>query len=336
MTVIKSEQRFDLDVLRGWSEARSTELDSEHILPALATLTAFHPDGTERTTIGLHGTEVYLGRFHPQQGPVDVLLSQFEDHEIYRFSAPHARFILERNQWYVKPSSPVCTTELNGTPLLDTRQQYPIEDGDEVTLGCIDFLFRISEISFDDWLEAKKQAFKKVRETALFLVRHGGVCGPTFPLGDRDRVVVGRNFPVLRPGWEQEEQPDWNLAGVTEHERKFIAFRHISLSRQDKDWVIEPLTGRQRTYVNRLEITGPTTLMPGDEIGLGSVLLHFHDPSQFDASTQRRTAELPTVVNWHEGTNPKLQPLEPALQEALAPSEVEESEAIPDEPDDDV
>lgn len=335
MTLLTNEHRFDLDLLRGWTEARDPSLSAEHALPALAHLTARHPDGSVRAKIGLHGTEVYLGRFHPQQGPVDILLSQFEDHEIYKFSAPHCRFIRERNQWYVKPSSPICITELNGTPLLDTRQQYPIEDGDQVVLGCIEFKFNISETPFDDWLEAKKQAFRAVRETALFLIRAGAVAGPHFILGDMESAVIGRNFPNLRPGWDQTPQPDWNLAGVTEHERKFIAFRHIELRRDGPEWVLEPLTKRQRTYVNRIEVTGPTDLMPGDEIGLGSLLLHFHDPSQFEASTQRRTAELPAVVNWHEEhTSPKLQPLEPALQDAISPAhdETEASDAT-DEPE---
>lgn len=324
---------FDLDILRGWKEVGDEELRGTHCLPALGLLVRRDQNGG-RQEVALHGPESYVGRYHPQNGPVDVILNGLDDHEIYRLSAPHVRIVMtERGDWAVRPMTPAAVTELNGTALTDTRQQYAIRTGDTLRLGAVDFEFRTTGVKYDEWLERKKKALIDVNETSLFLKRAGGICGPRVVAHKGSKVVLGRSFPQpqeLSVGpWRAEAQPDWNLAGLWEWERKFIGFRHASLVQIDDQWYIEPLSLRQRTFVNRLEITTATALMPGDEVGLGSVLFHFHDPSDIRRSTESHTAELPAVVNWREEhTSPRLQPIprESGTHPAVSRTKPDESE----------
>lgn len=308
---------FDLDVLRGWKEVRDQELAAEHALPALGKLVCRDDEGRVRREFAIHGPEVYVGRYHPQNGPVDVILTGLGDHEIYRLSAPHVRIVMSQHgDWSVRPMTPAASTELNGRSLVDTRQQHPMEDGDKLMLGATEFVFRTAGVSYDDWIDGKKKILVDVEQTGLFLMRNGGICGPHKLAPSEGELVLGRSFPLrdeLATGpWRTEEQPDWNLAGLAEWERRFIGFKHARLSWVDDQWYIEPLSPRQRTFVNRLEVSTATPLMPGDEVGLGSVLFHFHDPADIRASTESHTAELPAVVNWREeSTNPRVEPVEP-------------------------
>jgi hypothetical protein len=307
---------FDLDVLRGWKEVRDDALAADHALPALGRLICRDDQGRVRREFGVHGPEVYVGRYHPQNGPVDIVLTGLDDHEIYRLSAPHVRIVMtERGDWSVRPMTPAAPTVLNGHVLVDTREQYTMHDGDTVKLGATEFAFRTTGVSYDDWLDAKKDILTNVDQTGLFLMRNGGICGPRQLAPDQERLVLGRSFPTrdeLATGpWRTEQQPDWNLAGLREWERKFIGFRHAQLIYVDEQWFIEPISSRQRTFVNRMEVSSATPLMPGDEVGLGSVLFHFHDPADIRASTESHTAELPAVVNWREEhTDPRVEPIE--------------------------
>lgn len=309
-----ADEIFDLDVLRGWKEVGDHGLRGNHSLPALAVLVRRTPDG-RREELLLHGPETYIGRYHPQNGPVDVILNGLEDHEIYRLSAPHVRVVMsERGEWTVRPMTPAALTQLNGTTLSETRQQYAIGVDDVLRLGAVDFEFRPTGVTYNEWLQRKKSALGSIDTTTLFLKRAGDICGPRLSLDPTRRAVLGRSFPrsdELPSGpWRAEEQPDWNLAGLWEWERKFVGFRHAALDHVDDQWLVEPLSQRQRTFVNRVEILNPTPLMPGDEIALGSVLFHFHDPSDIRRSTEARTAEIPIVVNWREEqTSPRLQPI---------------------------
>ena len=312
--VSDADEIFDLDVLRGWKEVGDVQLRGDHCLPALAVLVRRMPDGG-RDELPLHGPETYIGRYHPQNGPVDVILNGLEDHEIYRLSAPHVRIVMsERGEWTVRPMTPAAVTQLNETTLSETRQQYAIRADDVLRLGAVDFEFRPTGVTYDEWLQRKKGALVGIDTTTLLLKRAGGVCGPRLTLDPARRAVVGRSFPrsnELPSGpWRAEEQPNWNLGGLWEWERKFIGFRHAALDQVDGQWFIEPLSQRQRTFVNRVEVSSSTPLMPGDEVALGSVLFHFHDPSDVRRSTEARTAELPIVVNWREEqTSPRLQPI---------------------------
>ncbi len=304
---------FDLDVLRGWKEVRAGDLRDEHCLPALAMLV--RTDGSSRSSFALHGPELYIGRYHPQNGPADIVLDGLADHEVYRLSAPHVRAQMsERGEWTIRPMTPAAITEINGSALTDTRRGYAISSGDTLRLGNVKFEFKSTGVTYDEFLQSKKSALIDVDATSLFLKRAGGICGPRITADADGRTIIGRSFPArdeLSVGpWRAADQPDWNLAGLFEWERKYIGFRHAALEKIDDQWMIEPLSQRQRTFVNRLEISSATPLMPGDEVGLGSVLFHFHDPSDMRRSTHSHTAELPAVVNWREeNTNPRVQPL---------------------------
>lgn len=306
---------FDLDVLRGWKEVHDEGLRAEHALPALAVLVCRNPDRTVRYEFRIHGPETYVGRYHPQNGPVDIIMAGLDDHEVYKLSAPHIRLVMsERGAWTVRPMTPAAITKLNGRPLMDARQTVALTHSDVLTIGALDFEFKTTGVSYDAWLDAKKAILVGEDETGLYLMRAGGICGPSVIVPRGGRIVLGRSFPLrgdLASGpWRAEEQPDWDLAGLWEWERKFIGFIHAALVEVDDQWYIEPVSLRQRTFVNRLEVTAPTALMPGDEVGLGSVLLHFHDPADIHASTHSHTAELPAVVNWREEhTNPRLEPI---------------------------
>lgn len=306
---------FDLDVLRGWKEVHDDGLRGEHALPALAVLVCRNEDRSVRYEFRIHGPETYVGRYHPQNGPVDVILAGLEDHEVYRLSAPHVRLVMsERGSWTVRPMTPAAVTKLNGRTLVDPRQTESLVHGDMLTLGTLEFEFKTTGVAYDAWLGAKKAILVNEDETGLFLMRAGGIAGPSIIAPRGGRIVLGRSFPrradLAQGAWRSEEQPDWNLAGLWEWERKFIGFVHAAVTEVDDQWYIEPISTRQRTFVNRLEISEATALMPGDEIGLGSVLMHFHDPADIRASTHSHTAELPAVVNWREEhTSPRLEPV---------------------------
>lgn len=288
---------FDLDVLRGWKETRDPSLMHPHKVPPLAHLTYRRAGGEH--TVSIHGPDVYLGRFHPQHGPVDLLLEGLDDHELYKISAPHARVTLgEDGQWYVRPLAPAAFTYINDRLLSDTRERYGLSSGDTLRLGVVPFEFSTAEIAFEAWRERQKELLLAIESPSLFLMRAGAVCGPHFLLSTRQRTVIGRGFPSsLGNGLSQ---PDWDLAGLRDEERKHIGLRHIEVWCEGQDWFVLPMSPRQRTFVNRVEITGVTPLMPGDEIGLGAVVFHFHHPSNIRASFDRRSVELPAIVNWRE------------------------------------
>jgi len=285
-----------LDLIRGWKEPVDPDLSKQHALPPLATFVS----GSNR--LNIYGTEVYLGRFHPQQGPVDLLFYNFEDHEIYKFAAPHVRLVLERNQWYLRPKAPNCWTSVNGVELGSTSIRTPISTGDTIRIGCVDFVFEDHSQQLKRWLEKKKELFRSATQTTLFLKRGGEICGPRFLLGDLKKVILGRSF---NPVYEKKygyQQPDWNLSSLLDVERKFIAFRHLAFFRDGPEWTVESLSTRQKVYINRRELSSTGLLTPGDEISLGNVCFHFHDPSNFEASTTRKTADLPAAIDWGEGS----------------------------------
>jgi len=297
---------FDLDVLRGWSEKHSAVLDAGHAVPFIAELVQRDDNGEILHAFAIHGPEVYVGRFHPQHGPVDMILTELEDHEIYKLSAPHARFSMDKNgNWTVRTMAPSAFTRVNGELITDTQTPVRIKDRDTVSLGVVDFRFEVAGLTYQIWKNHQKELLLAVEKPSLFLIRAGAVCGPKLILDPAETVVVGRTFPSSGelPGeiWNVHDQPDWDLSGLRDNERKFVGYRHCELWCEDEDdWFVKPLSTRQRTYVNRVEVSGVTPLMPGDELGLGSVLFHFHHPSNIRASTDRRTVELPSIVDWKQ------------------------------------
>lgn len=288
---------FDLNILRGWKEHLTPGLVAPHKVPALAEL-VYVRHGAERG-VAIHGPDVYLGRFHPQHGPVDLLMEGLDDHELYKISAPHARISKgDENDWYVRALSPAAFTYINDRLLGDTRERFPLHHGDRLRLGVVEFEFRVNGLDFEAWRTAQKEILLAVEAPSLFLMRAGAVCGPHHLLSLDQRTVVGRGFaPQMGTG---QRQPDWDLNALRDEERKHIGLRHAEFWCEGNDWFVLPMSPRQRTYVNRVEITGVTPLMPGDEVGMGAVLFHFHHPSNIRASMNRRTVELPAIVNWRE------------------------------------
>ncbi len=316
----RSGQRktVNLDLLRGWSDAQDPRLRRSHKLPTIARLIAV--DGGEEAVITLHGPDVYIGRFHPQAGPVDIVPTQLADHEIYKFAAPHARFTYTDGDWVLVSTAPNGVVEIDGKRVRDVGLRNHLPIGARVRLGVVEFVFEQGPSTFQEWTEARNALLESSEGPTLFLKRAGSLAGPTFRLRRDVSNVIGRRFPdplAIGADWPIADQPDWNLSGLHDHEAKFIGFRHAEIrSAENDEWTITPISLRQRTYLNRVEIVGQTPLLPGDEIGLGSVLFHFHHPADLEASTDHRTAELPAVVDWQrEHTSPELEPVPPTPEE---------------------
>ncbi len=268
-----------LDVLRGWPEAHDPALTSEHLLPALLELVPLRGG----PTLSIHGPTALLGRYHPGLGPVDLWPAQLPDHELYTIGSPHVFFALEQGQWHMTCLTGERVTCLNRTPLLPDERRHPLASGDLVTLGRRDWrVVCAEEGALARWGRLRDDLLMLERGPALLLKRAGGLCGPRLRLNPQKRALIGRAGaldPDLAP-------PDWDLAGLPDHERRFVASRHVAIGCVNERWELTPLARRQRVYVNRQEILRPVLLRDGDEIGLGTVLTVFHDPLAMQPATQ--------------------------------------------------
>ncbi len=296
---------FDFDILRGWKETRDPELAAPHKVDPLAYLVQV-VDDEELLRVPIHGPDVYVGRYHPQNGPVDVIFDALHDEQIYKLGAPHIRLsCTPTGKWHMRMMSATAFTYVNRKLLTDTKSKYQIKNNDLIKMGVVTFKFEKTELTFQDWKDQQKEILLAVESPSLFLVRNGAVCGPKVLLKTDEPTVLGRSFP--KPGelpgeaWLNAQQPDWDLAGAHDPEKKYVGFRHCEIWQEDDDWFVKPITSRQRTYVNRTEISAKTPLMPGDELALGSLLFHFHHPDNIRASTDRKTVDLPVVLDWKEG-----------------------------------
>ena len=185
---------FDLDFLRGWKENCDPLLSAPHRVSPLADLV--YERTTASVVVGIHGPDVYIGRFHPQHGPVDLLVDGLDDHELYKISAPHARISYgEGKSWFVRPLSPSSFTYINDRLLSDTRERYLLADGDILRLGVVPFRFNVSTLGFEAWRTQQKELLLACEEPSLFLMRAGAVCGPHYVLPSDQKTVVGRSFP---------------------------------------------------------------------------------------------------------------------------------------------
>ncbi len=307
---------IDLDILRGWAERRDPALRQEHALPPLARLVPLESGIVET----LHGPDVLVGRYHPQYGPVDVILRELEDHQNYRLGAPHLHLTLsDDGVWTLRTLSPGARTLVGEDELEAPNQPHPLDHGDVVTLGCVRYRFETSGLALGEWEEARARLLDEAGGPALFLCRRGGPCGPRAALDEAHPLVVGRSFPP--PGavpagsaWDGRAQPDWDLAGLYEEERKFIAFEHLRLESIGGVWHAEPLAARRRTFVNRIDIIDVTPLSLGDELALGSVVFYLHQPAP-GARPARKAIEPPAVVDWQEGSSPILDEADAAKPE---------------------
>lgn len=300
----------DLDILRGWQEVRHEPLRAEHGLDALARLVHLDRDGTPLGRHPIHGPDVLVGRFHAQYAPVDVICTGLRDFENYKMGAPHLHLVCEEDSnWFVRPLSPLSHTWLNGTLIDHDQERRPLQSGDELRLGMTRFVFEQCLTTLDDWRTQRTRILKRASRAALFLMRHGAVCGPCFELDDSREATIGRTFPGPRklPGiqhWPTYEPLDWDLAGLHDRERKFIAFRHVKVwFSSTGQWIVEPLSPRQSTFINRMAISGPTPLSSGDELGLGSMLMYFHHPSR-TVPPRAKNVDVPPAVDWDDGRAP--------------------------------
>lgn len=289
------EALVDLGLLRGWEEPRNPSLRSEHILPGLAMLSL--EDGQDTILeLGIYGPEILIGRYHPPHGPVDLLPTGLRDHELYRLGAPHARLRQEEDgSWTLRPLAPSLPMLVDDEPV-KLGGATPIHHGSKLVFGLTMWRFTQLDTTPAQWERQASDLLKTEGGAALFLKRHGGMCGPRLRLEPGASPVIGRKSPLSAPEWE--------LSGLPEHERRHIAYRHAQLRPVSQGWEIVPLTERHRVYINRQAINAPTRLMPGDEVGLGSVLFHFHYPDGGEAPW-RRKLQVPTLVDWQlDGSMP--------------------------------
>jgi hypothetical protein len=282
------EALVDLSVLRGWSEPRSAMLRAEHLLPCLATL-SLEEAHDAALVLGVYGPEVLVGRYHPPHGPVDLLPTGLRDHELYKLGAPHARLKLEDDGgWSIRPLAPSMVTLVNGVSVR-AGDVAALGERSRIVMGVTAWRFERCEVTLGQWERLAHDLLQTEGGAALFLKRHGGLCGPRLKLEPGSSSVIGRHSP--------RSAPEWELSGLPEHERRHIAYRHAQLRPVSQGWEIVPLTERHRVYINRQAISGPTRLNPGDEVALGSVLFHFHYPAGGEAPW-RKNLQMPSLVDW--------------------------------------
>ena len=302
------ESVVDLDVLRGWRESRDPRLRQSHEIPVLAELVQLSDSDRPLYHYGVYGTDVLLGRFQSQYAPVDLHFPHLEDHQLYRLGAPHAHLSFDEDGWQIQAISPASDTLVNQQVLRDLHVSHYLTDGDIVTLGAARFRFHPSKMPIAHWQEERARLLSQVNEPALFLKRQGCVCGPFCRLSQDSPVILGRSFPEpgVLPGtgsWPKPDAMRWDLSGLYDFERRYVGFRHASIGLRKGRWMIEPLSNRQRTFVNRIAISGAIALESGDEIALGSVLFRFHHPHRTIDSSRPR--HVPAVLDWSEGKPPK-------------------------------
>ncbi len=304
---------IDVDVLRGWREDKEATLNSAHVLPALAHFTLIEPTHDNNTSSppprswDIHAPETIIGRYNQSIGPVDLNLHGLLDYELYTIATPHLKLVRhDEDRWHIICLSPKASTALNGKIIDTIHTEHLIQSGDLLTLGLVTLRFdapndeRISH----RWQRQRDDLLRTQTSAAIFLKRHGGLCGPRYALDLSRACVMGRSFPGARAlhtpsHWPTLTPPDWDLSGLPDHERRHIAFRHaVCTPIHDQDWELTPLSSRHEVTVNRVAIQGATPLNNGDEIGLGNTLFHFHNPLASQPST-RHTIKLPNTVDWH-------------------------------------
>ena len=278
---------INLDILRGWPEQRDQRLRVTHVLPALARLASIEGSGP---SLPLHGPHVVIGRYRASGGPVDLTPWSLSDAQRFHYGAPHIQLTLVADAWHMKVLAQSQATKLNGRLLAATSAQvHRLAHGDRVELGRCAYFFEMETTTLERWQNAQDDLFKIEPKTALFLKRAGGPCGPRFHMAHRRAFVIGRSFAQSGPHvpWKGLQPPDWDLAGLPDHERASLAFRHARVGWVNDNWEITPLSAKHPVWVNRARIKEATTLRARDEIALGGVLCCFHDPNALAPSSQR-------------------------------------------------
>lgn len=300
------ESIVDLDALRGWSESQDPALRKPHRLPDLARLDELDGHGTSHT-YAVRNPDVLIGRSHFRHPPVDISLHRLQDFQLYRLGTPHAQLFLDDDGWKLRVLTLRCPTQINGRSICDEDPPQLVRDGDELVLGVTRFRFSTTETSLGKWQRCRRQFLKNIDEPALLLERHGAPCGPHRRLSSNTPLVVGRTHPA--PGvvtdtmdWPEADPHFWDLSGLYDHERTYLAFRHASVEHDGNGWTLRSLSTGHQLFVNGDALSEPTQLQPGDRIGVGSVTLRFYDPAT--AWHSLWTAAIPEIVDWSGGRAP--------------------------------
>lgn len=299
------EEIVDLARLRGWHEHRDEELARHHPLPPLGHLIHSPDDGPPRN-IPFFGPDLILGRFQAQFTPVDLPLPHLADHERYKLNAPHLRLRLTDRGWTAQALSPVHPSAINDESLPQLRTDYPLLDGDTLTLGVARFTFR-SSLTSSQALDPSRELtiLDQANAPALFLLRAGAPAGPYRVLPRSQPLLIGRTYPDEHALPEARHWPPpcesfWDLSGLPDHERHHIAFRHAQITFHNDHWHLEALSARQRVFLNRSTFSGRIKLEAGDEIALGTVLFRFHSPRSVPPLA-RPPFQIPEIIDWSAG-----------------------------------
>ncbi len=305
------EALVDLQRLRGWPEVHDPSLRAPHQLPALAELIQLDEKGPSQNSHRIHGPYVIVGRSHFRHPPVDLSLYGLQDHQLYRLGSPHAQFFVDDERWYLRILAPRSTSALNGDPLLRGDAPRALSTGDEIRLGATTFRFFPLTTRLDEWRHQKQNLLEELQTPALLLERKGAVCGPLHDLDAKTPLVIGRSHPGPNTfpdtsHWPQLDNHFWDLSGVYDQERTFLAFRHAGVEYRNGKWVLCPLSPGYKTFLNAKPIAEAEPLHSGDRIGLGSLILRFRDPAQPHRSP--RSSLIPDFVDWSEGRPPAAPP----------------------------
>lgn len=329
---------IDLDVLRGWAQPEDPRLRRAHALPALGRLVPLDSGQVE----SLHGPSLMVGRYHPQHGPVDLVLRDLKDHEAYRMGSPHAHLVLQDDgQWLVKSMSPITLTILENRSITPEDDFCALADGAELTLGAARYRFEYADTDLGHWEAARQELLASAGEPSLFLCRSGGPCGPRVSLRSDAPTCLGRAYPsaaqFLPPVGAANLPPsalrlDADLSGLFEHERKHVAFLHALVRTlpgdlrtlpaglhtvpgvvQAPQFELMPMSARQKTFVNRREVVEVQPVGHGDEIALGTVFFWLHCPGGPMIEVPREL-ETPVMVDWSDGESPALRQARAARQ----------------------
>ncbi|MEM7346803.1 MAG: FHA domain-containing protein [Chloroflexota bacterium] len=129
------------------------------------------------------------------------------------------------------------------------------------------------------------------RPDATLVIRQGTQAGMSFAITG-NQVIIGR-----------EEGLDIVLQDAESSRR------HVRISWQGNQFIIEDLGSTNGTFVNGVQITSPHALNPGDSIGIGQTALVF----QMSAAQQGNVAPPPTYQS--PGQPPTMAP-SPPIDEA--------------------
>jgi len=212
-------------------------------------------NGHHRIALPAHG-EIVLGRFDLQANVMpDVDLSRYDTGKCL-ISRQHARIVGRHDRHYIEDMGSTNGTTINGYKLL-AGQKVPLQAGDQVTLGGVEFTYTLISKIHSPSLTSSSHAHLWVAFT-----------GNRFPLPSWGEVIVGRSD--RRAGIV----PDIDL-GAEGDAAQVVTRRHVRIIARDGNHYVEDLGSTNSTRLNGMRIEsrecGP--LKPGDHLWLGGCVL---------------------------------------------------------------